>query len=58
MTDVVCPKIVQVYSEGELRSRDIPQDGFMDDVKAVIMFRGLEQDEETTGQTFITDSDS
>lgn len=30
----------------------------MDDVKAVIMFRGLEQDEDTTGQTFITDSDS
>ena len=44
VTEFVCPQLVQVYSENQLLATDIPSE-FSDDVKAVMMFRGLELNE-------------
>jgi hypothetical protein len=44
VTEFVCPQVVQVYAENQLLAKDIPSD-FSDDVKAVMMFRGLEFNE-------------
>jgi hypothetical protein len=44
VTEFVCPQIVQVYAQNQLLAKDIPSD-FSDDVKAVMMFRGLEFNE-------------
>lgn len=68
LTDYICPQIVQVYSEDEIKAQDIPgltqtdsqtqissqtsSSLFSDDIKSVIMFRGLEKDEQMNGQTF------
>jgi len=53
VTDYICPQIVQVFSENDILARDIQTATvFTDDLKSMIMFRGLEQDEQTNGQTF------
>ena len=52
VTDYVCPQIVKVYSENQLMAQDIPGTEFTDDVKSLIMFRGLEKDESINGQTY------
>lgn len=52
VTDYVCPKIVQVYGLNEIYARDVPQDEFRDDIRSMIMFRGLEATEFMSGQTF------
>ncbi len=52
VTDYVCPQLVQVYSLGDLKTQDIPSGDFTDDIKALIMFRGLETNEKIIGQTF------
>jgi S-layer homology domain len=49
VTDYICPKIVKVYNLDEILATDIPSAVFTDDVSSVLMFRGLEKDEETTG---------
>jgi hypothetical protein len=48
----VCPQIIKVYDKDELLTRDIPKDGFTDDVLSVVMFRGLEEGEYMSGQSF------
>jgi S-layer homology domain len=55
VTDYICPKIVKVYDERDILASDVPSTQFTEDVKSVIMFRGLEQGEETDGQTFLAD---
>ncbi len=39
VTTYVCPQIVQMFKESELKASDIPANGFTDDVKSLIMFR-------------------
>jgi hypothetical protein len=51
-TEYICPKLVQVYDEKSLITLDIPTTEFTDDIKAVIMFRGLELGEPKWIQTF------
>lgn len=53
-TEYICPQILQVYTGGELKAQDIPASLFTDDVKSVIMFRGLEIGEPTDAQTLQT----
>ena len=43
---------MKVYDASEIRALDIPKVGFTDDVKSMIMFRGLEKDEKQFGQSF------
>ena len=57
VTEYICPKIVQVYSEDQLKAGDIPTSLFTDDVKSVIMFRGLEIGEPENSQTLQTYKD-
>ena len=52
VTDYICPQLVQVYNQSELTAIDIPSTEFLDDIKSVIMFRGLESDEPNGLQTF------
>ncbi|MBP9779643.1 S-layer homology domain-containing protein, partial [Candidatus Gracilibacteria bacterium] len=52
VTPYVCPQIVQMYKEDELLANDIPTVDFTDDVKALIMFRGLEKNERVIGQKY------
>ena len=44
---------MKVYDEQKIKASDIPTVQFTDDVKALIMFRGLEKDETSLGQTFL-----
>ena len=48
LTEVVCPQIVKVYNKSDVRTRDVPT-GFRDDVFAVVMFRGVEENEASSG---------
>lgn len=41
-----------MYDQSEVQAKDIPEIDFTDDVKALIMFRGLEYGEKIIGQTF------
>ncbi len=53
VTDYVCPKIVKVYDTDELKLQDANQSNpFYDDIRALLMFRWLEKDEESLGITF------
>ena len=52
ITDYICPKIVQVYGEDQLLAKDLGSSVFSDDMKSVLMYRGLEKDETFSGQTF------
>ncbi len=52
VTTYICPQIVQMYNEKAIKAQDIPQIDFTDDIKAIIMFRGLEKNERVIGQTF------
>jgi S-layer homology domain len=52
VTTYVCPQIVQAYTQRELVAIDIPATEFSDDIRAMIMFRGLEQNEAFSGQTY------
>jgi hypothetical protein len=52
VTTYVCPQIVQVFKEDQLRANDIPAEGFTDDIKSLLMFRWLEQSEKVIGQTY------
>ena len=45
ITDYICPKIVQVYGEDQLLAKDLGSSVFSDDMKSVLMYRGLEKDE-------------
>lgn len=49
VTDMVCPTIVQPYSESEVVASDIASSPFMTDIKAMIMFRALEGDWQPEG---------
>ncbi|MBP9812218.1 S-layer homology domain-containing protein, partial [Candidatus Gracilibacteria bacterium] len=49
ITDFICPTIVKVFDENELRATDIPNNEFADDIKAILMYRGLERDEKNLG---------
>ena len=51
-TTYVCPQIVQMYSASGILAKDIPSSEFSDDIKALIMFRGLEVSEKVIGQTY------
>lgn len=39
ITDFICPTIVKVFDEDELRATDIPKNEFADDIKAILMYR-------------------
>ncbi len=53
VTDYVCSKIVKVYDANELKIKDVSaKNPFYDDIRALIMFRGLEKDEKNLGITF------
>lgn len=39
ITDFICPTIVKVFDENELRATDIPNNEFADDIKAILMYR-------------------
>lgn len=52
VTDYVCPHVVQMFTLSEIQATDIPRNFFIDDVKALIMFRGLEENEKLIGQTY------
>jgi hypothetical protein len=53
VTSYVCPKIVLVYKEKQLTPSDIPSSEFADDIKSLLMFRGLEDNETMSGQTYL-----
>ncbi len=52
VTTYICPQIVQMYKEDDLKANDIPVIEFTDDIKAILMFRGLEKNERVIGQTY------
>ena len=52
VTDYVCPQVVQMFTLAEVEAKDIPRNYFVDDVKSLIMFRGLEENEKLIGQTY------
>ena len=53
ITDYICPKIVQVYGEDQLLAKDLGSSVFTDDMKSIIMYRGLEKEEQMSAQTFL-----
>ncbi len=52
VTNYVCPQVVQMFTLSEIEATDIPRNNFTDDVKSLIMFRGLEENEKLIGQTY------
>ncbi len=52
VTEYVCPRIVKMYDESSLQATDISNIDFAEDIRSVLMFRGLEQGEEASGATF------
>jgi subtilisin-like proprotein convertase family protein len=46
ITDYICPRIVKMYDVDSVLAGDIPTNKFSEDIQSVVMFRGLEQDEE------------
>ena len=54
ITDEICPNIVQEHELEEVITQDRGQE-FFDDISAVVMFRGVEKDEDILGQTFTRD---
>lgn len=44
VTTMVCPTVVQPYSEAQVLATDVATSPFINDIKAMIMFRALEQD--------------
>lgn len=52
VTEYVCPRIVKIYDESSLQATDISRTNFSEDIRSVLMFRGLEQGEEASGATF------
>ena len=49
----MCPKIVKVFDADQVRATDISANTvFFDDIRALVMFRGLELDEQYLGQTY------
>lgn len=53
VTDYICPKFIKIFDENAVIIKDIsPKNAFRDDMYAMIMFRGLEQDEASIGQTY------
>jgi hypothetical protein len=53
LTDYICPKVVKVYDLESIIAKDIPTGNFTEDIYSLLMFRGLEKDEEITWQTFL-----
>ncbi len=53
ITDYICPKFVKVFNENEIVTTDITKTNpFRDDMYSTMMFRGLEKDEQSIGQTY------